>query len=67
MQHRVSSSGQVVIADQKIQAGIGLAGATVTVTIEGTDGTFRISLADQIISEVAQTTTKPIARFRGAA
>lgn len=36
-------------------------------TIEGTDGTFRISLADPIISKVARTTTKAIARFRGAA
>lgn len=40
----------------------------VTVTIEGTDGTFRISLADQMITEVTRTTTtKAIARFRGAA
>jgi transposase InsO family protein len=62
VQRRVSSRGQVVIAGQKIQVGIGHAGTTVT--IHDTDGTFRISLADQIITEVARTTTKPIARFK---
>ncbi|WP_075023813.1 IS481 family transposase [Actinomadura madurae] len=62
VQRKVSSRGQVVIAGQKIQVGIGHAGTTVT--IQDTDGTFRISLADQIITEVARTTTKPIARFK---
>lgn len=61
-QRKVSSRGQIVIAGQKIQVGIGHAGATVT--IEDTGSTFRISLADQTITEVARTTTKPIARFK---
>lgn len=62
VQRKVSSRGQVVIAGQKIQVGIGHAG--VTVTIQDTGSTFRISLADQVIAEVARTTTKPITRFK---
>ncbi|MFI7455433.1 IS481 family transposase, partial [Nonomuraea sp. NPDC049714] len=62
MQRRVSSRGQFSIAGQRIRVGIGHAGATVT--IEDTDGTFRITHAGQIIAEVARTTTKPIARFK---
>ncbi|MFC4009406.1 hypothetical protein ACFOY2_19395 [Nonomuraea purpurea] len=60
VQRRVSSRGQLSIADQRIR--VGHAGATVT--IEDTDGTFRITHADQLIAEVARTTTKPIARFK---
>jgi hypothetical protein len=33
------------------------------VTLEDTDGTFRITHAGQAIAEVARTTTKPITRF----
>ena len=62
VQRRVSSRGQLVIAGQKIQVGIGHAGATVT--IEDTDGTFRITHAGQVLIEVARTTTKPITRFK---
>jgi hypothetical protein len=61
-QRKVSGRGQVVIAGQKIQVGIGHAGTIVT--IEDTDGTFHASLGDQSITEVARTTTKPIARFK---
>jgi hypothetical protein len=45
VQRRVSSRGQRVIAGQKVQFGIGHAGATVT--IEDTGGTFRITHAGQ--------------------
>ncbi|WP_435874791.1 IS481 family transposase [Nonomuraea dietziae] len=62
VQRRVSSRGQLAIAGQRIRVGIGHAGATVTV--EDTDGTFRITHAGQVIAEVARTTTKPIARFK---
>jgi transposase InsO family protein len=62
VQRKVSSRGQIVIAGQKIQVGIGHAGTTVT--IQDTDGTFRISLDDHVITEVARTTTKPIARYK---
>ncbi|MEU4331200.1 hypothetical protein AB0F48_38910 [Nonomuraea dietziae] len=62
VQRRVSSRGQLAIAGQRIRVGIGHAGATVTV--EDTNGTFRISHAGQVIAEVAGTTTKPIARFK---
>ncbi|MEV6039291.1 IS481 family transposase [Nonomuraea sp. NPDC052116] len=62
VQRRVSSRGQLSIAGQRIRVGIGHAG--MTVTIEDTDGTFRITHAGQLIAEVARTTTKPIARFK---
>ncbi|MEV5705957.1 hypothetical protein [Actinoallomurus sp. NPDC052274] len=62
VQRRVSSRGQLVIAGQKIQVGIRHARATVT--IEDTDGTFRITHAGQVLAEVARTTTKPITRFK---
>jgi transposase InsO family protein len=62
VQRRVSSRGQLVIAGQKIQVGIRHAGTTVT--IEDTDGTFRITHAGQVLTEVARTTTKPITRFK---
>ncbi|MGN9787991.1 hypothetical protein ACTMTF_41695 [Nonomuraea sp. ZG12] len=64
VQRRVSSRGRLSIAGQRIRVGIGHAGATVT--IEDTDGTFRITHAGQLIAiaEVARTTTKPIARFK---
>lgn len=63
VQRRVSSRGQLSIAGQRIRVGIGHAG--MTVTVEDTDGTFRITTpAGQVIAEVARTTTKPIARFK---
>jgi transposase InsO family protein len=59
---RVSCRGSVCIARQKIQVGIGHAGQTVTV--EEADTTFRVYLADQLLTEVIRTTTKTIARFK---
>ena len=62
MDRRVSCRGIVCIARQKIQVGIGHAGQTVTV--EEADTTFRVYLADQLLTEVIRTTTKTIARFK---
>ncbi|MFB9691503.1 IS481 family transposase [Amorphoplanes digitatis] len=59
---RVSSRGSISIARQKIQVGIGHAGRTVTV--EEADTTFRIHHGDELLAEVARTTTRPIARFK---
>ena len=59
---RVSSRGALVIAGQKIHIGIRHAGATLAV--EAADTTFRIYEQDQLVAEVARTTTKPIARFK---
>ena len=59
---RVSCRGSVCIARQKIHVGIGHAGQTVTV--EEADTTFRVYLADQLLTEVIRTTTKTIARFK---
>ncbi|MFC5821946.1 hypothetical protein [Nonomuraea harbinensis] len=54
---------QLSAVGQRIRVGIGH--AETIVTIEDTDGTFRITTrADRVIAEVARTTTKPIARFK---
>lgn len=62
VQRRVGYRGQLVIAGQRIHVGIGYAGATLT--FEDTDSTFRITHVDQVVAEVARTTTKSIARFK---
>ncbi|MEN3541141.1 hypothetical protein AAH991_38925, partial [Microbispora sp. ZYX-F-249] len=54
MQRRVSSRGWIAVAGQRVGVGIGHAGATVTV--EEADGTFRITCAGQVVTEVARTT-----------
>ncbi|WP_327007627.1 hypothetical protein OHA72_10350 [Dactylosporangium sp. NBC_01737] len=59
---RVSSRGALVIAGQKIHVGIRHAGATLAV--EAADTTFRVYHGDQLVAEVARTTTKPIARYK---
>ncbi len=51
-----------MIAQQKIQVGIGHAGRTVAV--EEADTTFRVYDGDQLLTEVLRGTTKPIARFK---
>jgi hypothetical protein len=51
-----------MIAGQRIHVGIRFAGRTVVV--EATDATFRVHDGDQLIAEVARTTTKPVARFK---
>ena len=35
-----------------------------TVTIESADHTFRVYDGDELLTEAARTTTKPIARFK---
>ncbi|MET8355297.1 hypothetical protein [Micromonospora sp. NPDC005206] len=62
VERRVSSRGSLVIAGQRIHPGIAHAGRIVTV--EATDATFRVYDGDQLLIEVACTTTKPIARFK---
>jgi transposase InsO family protein len=59
---RVSSRAALVVAGQRIHIGIVHAGRTVTV--EAADHTFRVHDGDQLITEVARTTTKPITRFK---
>lgn len=62
VERRVSCRGSLVIAGQRIHVGIAHAGSTLTVEPAGT--TFRVYDADQLITEVAQSTTKTIARFK---
>nr|WP_240942507.1 IS481 family transposase [Planosporangium thailandense] len=62
VQRRINCRGALVVAGQRIHVGIRHAGATVTV--EAADTTFRIHDGDRLITEVARTTTKPIARFK---
>jgi hypothetical protein len=62
VERRVSCRGALVVAGQRIHAGIARAGRTVTV--ETADTTFRVYDGDELLTEVARTTTKPIARFK---
>jgi hypothetical protein len=59
---RVNCRGTLMIAGQRIHVGIRFAGRTVVV--QATDATFRVHDGDQLIAEVARTTTKPVARFK---
>jgi hypothetical protein len=51
-----------MIAGQKIH--VGNTHAALTVTIQPTDTTWRVYDNDQLLTEVARTTGKPIARFK---
>jgi hypothetical protein len=62
VERRVSSRGAIVVAGQRIHAGIGHAGRTLTV--EAADTTWRVYDGDTLITDVARTTTKNIARFK---
>jgi transposase-like protein len=62
VQRRVSCRGAIQVARQKIQVGIGHAGATVDV--HTTDTTWRIHLDDQLLVEVPRTADRPVARFK---
>ena len=62
VERRISSRGALVVAGQRIHVGIAHAGRTVTV--ETADPTFRIYDGDQVLTEVARTTTKTITRFK---
>jgi len=35
-----------------------------TITVESTDRTFRVQVGDELLSEVARTTPKTVARFK---
>jgi hypothetical protein len=62
VERRVSSRGALVVAGQRVHIGISHAGRTLAV--ETVDHTFRIYEGNQLLAEVARTTTKPIARFK---
>jgi hypothetical protein len=61
VQRRVSSSGSVMVAGQKIHIGSGHAG--LTVDVHPIDATWRVYDHDHLLAEVPRTTSKPIARF----
>ena len=62
MERRISCRGALAVAGQRIHVGMVHAGRTVTV--ETPDTTWRIYHGDELLTEVARTTTKPIARFK---
>jgi hypothetical protein len=62
VQRRVSNRGSIAVAHQRVTVGMTHAGAIVDV--EAADTTFRVYLDDQLLTEVARTTNKPIARFK---
>jgi hypothetical protein len=62
VQRRTSSRGALVVAGQRIHIGMIHAGRTVTV--ETADTTWRVYYRDELLTEVARTTTKNVARFK---
>ena len=62
VQRRISCRGALAVAGQRIHVGMVHAGRTVTV--ETGDTTWRIYHDDELLTEVARTSTKPIARFK---
>jgi len=62
VERRVSCRGAVVVTRQRIHVGMVHAGRTVTV--EAADHTFRVYADEELLAEVARTTTKTIARFK---
>ncbi|GIH21665.1 hypothetical protein [Rugosimonospora africana] len=62
VQRRVSCRGALTIAGQRVHVGLLHAGRTLDV--EAADTTLRIYDGDQLITETARTTAKPIARFK---
>src|SRR5262249_3028005 len=59
---RVSSRGAIAVAGQRIHVGIAHAGRTLTV--EADDSTWRVYNGNELITEVARTTAKAVARFK---
>jgi Integrase core domain len=59
---RVSCRGAIVVAGQRIHVGMVHAGRTLSV--ESADHTLRVYHGDELLAEVARTSTKPIARFK---
>jgi hypothetical protein len=62
VERRIDCRGALVVAGQRIHAGMVHAGRTVTV--ETADTTFRVYHGGELLIEVARTATKPIARFK---
>jgi hypothetical protein len=58
----VSSTGVIMVADQRIRVGKANAGLTVTVTTDG--DTFRVHHDGRELAQVQRITSKPIARFK---
>ena len=65
VQRRVSSRGGIMVATQKIQAGLIHAGKIVTVTAE--DHAFRLVIDGQLVGVVPRTTTSEIHRYKAYA
>ena len=65
VQRRVSSRGGIMVATQKIQAGLVHAGKIVTVTAE--DHAFRLIIDGQVAGVVPRTTTSEIHRYKAYA
>jgi transposase InsO family protein len=65
VQRRVSSRGGIMVATQKIQAGMTHAGKTVTVTAENNN--FRLVIDGETIAVVPRTTTREIHRYKAYA
>jgi hypothetical protein len=62
VERRVSCRGALNVAGQRIHVGMVHAGRTVVV--ETADHTFRIYDGDQLLTETARTTGKPVVRFK---
>jgi transposase InsO family protein len=62
VQRRISCRGALAVAGQRIHVGMVHAGRTVTV--ETADTTWRIYHGDELLTEVARTTSKNVARFK---
>ena len=54
--------GALVVAGQRIHVGMVHAGRTVTV--QTADHILRVHIGDELLTEIARTTTKPITRFK---
>jgi hypothetical protein len=65
VQRRVSSRGGIMVAAQKIQAGLIHAGKLVTVTAG--DHSFRLAVDGQTVRTVPRTTTREIHRYKAYA
>jgi transposase InsO family protein len=65
VQRRVSARGGVMVATQKVQAGLARAGKVVTVTAE--DHSFRLVAGGQTAGVVPRTTTRETRRYKAYA
>ena len=65
VQRRVSSRGGIMVAKQKIQAGMTHAGKIATVVCE--KNSFRLVIDGDTIAEVPRTTSQEISRYKAYA